>query len=56
MDERLDVSIRRIVQQNKRTAMELELHVEESSMLQQENKILMEERRKLQRARIILPC
>lgn len=59
MDERLDVSIRRIVQQNKRTAMELELHVEESTMLQQENKILMEDRRKLQRARIIhitLPC
>jgi len=50
MDERLDVSIRRIVQQNKRTSMELQLHVEESSMLQQENKILSEERRKLQRA------
>eukprot|EP00892_Ulva_mutabilis_P000632 jgi/Ulvmu1/1056/UM105_0014.1 len=49
MDERLDVSIRRIVQQNKRTAMELQLHVEESSMLQQENKVLMEDRRTLQR-------
>lgn len=51
MEERLDVSIRRIVQQNKRTAMELQLHVEESSMLQDENKVLTQERRRLQRAR-----
>lgn len=54
MDERLDVSVRRIVQQNKRTAMVLQLHVEESTMLQQENKVLMDDRRKLQRVRLSL--
>lgn len=47
MGHRLDVSVKRIVQQNKRTAAELQLHVDESTLLQTENKSLQEERKSL---------
>ena len=47
MSHRLDVSVKRIVQQSKRTAAELQLHVDESTLLQTENKALQEERKSL---------
>lgn len=47
MGHRLDVSVKRIVQQNKRTSAELQLHVDESTLLQAENKSLQEERKSL---------
>ena len=53
MDERLDASIKRILLQNRRGAQELQLHMDESLLLQKENKILTEERQKLLQARTI---
>jgi hypothetical protein len=53
MDQRLDVSVKQIVQQNKRAALELQLHVDESTLLQAENKALQEERKALRQARIL---
>jgi hypothetical protein len=47
MAERMDASVKRILQQNRRAAQELQLHIEESSLLHKENKILMEERRQM---------
>lgn len=47
MDERLDASVKRILQQNRRIAQELQLHMEESETLQRENKIMEEERKRL---------
>jgi urease accessory protein UreE len=47
VDERLDASVKRILQQNRRTAQELQLHMDESSLLLKENQILLEERDKL---------
>lgn len=47
MDDRLDSSIKRVMLQNRRAAQELQLHMDESALLQKENKILMEERTKL---------
>jgi hypothetical protein len=47
MGHRLDVSVKRIVQQSKRTAAELQFHVDESTLLQAENKSLQEERKSL---------
>ena len=44
---RLDSSIKRVMLQNRRAAQELQLHMDESALLQKENKILMEERTKL---------
>ena len=54
MSHRLDVSVKRIVQQSKRTAAELQLHVDESSLLQTENKSLQEERKSLMQVRLSL--
>lgn len=47
MAERMDSSIKRIIQQNQRATAEVRLHIEESSLLHQENKILAEERARL---------
>ena len=36
IDERLDASVKRILQQNRRMAEELKIHVQETDVLQQE--------------------
>jgi hypothetical protein len=51
MAERMDASVKRVLQQNRRAAHELQLHIEQSTLLHKENKILMEERRQLMQAR-----
>jgi hypothetical protein len=55
MGHRLDVSVKRLVQQSKRTAAELQLHVDESTLLQAENKSLQEERKSLMQV-CSIPC
>jgi hypothetical protein len=47
----MDASVKRVLQQNRRAAHELQLHIEQSTLLHKENKILMEERRQLMQAR-----
>lgn len=49
IDERLDASVKRILQQNRRMAEELKIHVQETDMLQQEVRLLEEERNRLTR-------
>eukprot|EP00976_Prorocentrum_cordatum_P089659 1187811-Prorocentrum_minimum.AAC.1 len=49
IDERLDASVKRILQQNRRMAEELRLHVLETDELQREKKLLEEERKALLR-------
>ncbi|KAL6746692.1 flagellar/basal body protein [Haematococcus lacustris] len=49
VDERLDASVKRILQQNRRMAEELRIHVQETDALQQEVRILEEERGRLMR-------
>jgi hypothetical protein len=53
VDERLDASVKRILQENRRTAQELQLHMDESSLLLKENQILLEERDKLLQVMLI---
>ena len=45
IDERLDASVKRILQQNRRMAEELRLHVQETDELQREKKVLEVRRR-----------
>ena len=45
VDERLDASVKRILQQNRRMAEELRLHVQETDELQREKKVLEVRRR-----------
>mmetsp|Transcript_12897 Transcript_12897/g.15564 ORF Transcript_12897/g.15564 Transcript_12897/m.15564 type:complete len:487 (-) Transcript_12897:254-1714(-) len=47
IDERLDASVKRILQQNRRMAEELRLHVQETDELQREKRQLEEEKKKL---------
>ncbi|GAX85577.1 hypothetical protein CEUSTIGMA_g12992.t1 [Chlamydomonas eustigma] len=49
IDERLDASVKRILQQNRRMAEELKIHVQETDVLQHEVRILEEERGRLMR-------
>lgn len=49
MDERLDASVKRILQQNRRMAEELRLHIQETDELQSEMRNVEEGRQKLQR-------
>jgi hypothetical protein len=49
IDERLDASVKRILQQNRRMAEELRLHVQETEELGREKKLLSDENRKLTR-------
>jgi len=49
IDERLDASVKRILQQNRRMAEELKIHVQETDVLQKEVRILEEERGRLMR-------
>jgi len=49
IDERLDASVKRILQQNRRMASELRLHVQETDELQHSKRILEEEKKKLDR-------
>eukprot|EP00951_Prasinocladus_malaysianus_P039077 scaffold434307_cov46-Prasinocladus_malaysianus.AAC.1 len=49
IDERLDASVKRILQQNRRMAEELRLHIQETDELQTEMRLVDEARAKLQR-------
>lgn len=49
IDERLDASVKRILQQNRRMAEELRLHIQETDELQAEMRATEDERIKLQR-------
>jgi len=49
IDDRLDASVKRILQQNRRMAEELRLHVQETDELQRQKRLLEEERRTLLR-------
>jgi F0F1-type ATP synthase membrane subunit b/b' len=49
VDERLDASVKRILQQNRRMAEELKIHVQETDVLTHEVKILEAERQRLTR-------
>jgi chromosome segregation ATPase len=49
IDERLDASVKRILQQNRRMAEELRLHIQETDELQTEMRTIEDERVKLQR-------
>eukprot|EP00197_Chlamydomonas_leiostraca_P014815 CAMPEP_0202874320 /NCGR_PEP_ID=MMETSP1391-20130828/25171_1 /ASSEMBLY_ACC=CAM_ASM_000867 /TAXON_ID=1034604 /ORGANISM="Chlamydomonas leiostraca, Strain SAG 11-49" /LENGTH=436 /DNA_ID=CAMNT_0049555731 /DNA_START=78 /DNA_END=1384 /DNA_ORIENTATION=+ len=49
VDERLDAAVKRILAQNRRMAEELKIHVQETDVLQQEVRLLEEERARLAR-------
>lgn len=49
MDDKLDASIKRILQQNRKMAEELKMHMKETDTLQSEVKILEEDRSRLMR-------
>lgn len=49
IDERLDASVKRILQQNRRMAEELRLHVQETDELQREKRLLEDEKKRLMR-------
>mmetsp|Transcript_7946 Transcript_7946/g.21214 ORF Transcript_7946/g.21214 Transcript_7946/m.21214 type:complete len:473 (+) Transcript_7946:53-1471(+) len=49
VDERLDAAVKRILQQNRRMAEELKIHVQETDMLQGEVRLLEQERARLTR-------
>lgn len=49
IDERLDASVKRILQQNRRMAEELKIHVQETDVLQSEVRVLEDDRSRLLR-------
>ena len=51
MDERLDASVKRILQQNRRAAQEVQTLSSEAILLQKENEVLLGERKELLQVR-----